>query len=156
MTLANEVRLVVCEPVFTEDDVEWESVLELTGIAHFHRQVVHTLFNSLFKQIGGYFAGMDKATDVYEYESQNSPVFDRNSLPRKIQVQVSEFSPKEDEEKWEPILIGEKIHCDCDEPGCQSYLIVENNEGFVLMSDSTHLMISLQLPQDVRLCKRIE
>ena len=151
MTMAVKVRLTIDEPIQVDaEDHDWDTVVELEGICHNSASAWY-LFTALFGS-GSEPVTHEDGSVSYEYEHQNSPEIDQNSVPRRIQIITSEFSPKE---KWIPVDFDHMIECACDDKGCKAKLRINDEaKGYLGMWYGDGTYVSLQLPQEYRICRQ--
>ena len=150
--MAVKVRLTIDEPVQIDaEDHDWDTVVELEGICHNSASAWY-LFGALFGK-GSEPVTHEDGSLSYEYEHQNSPEIDQNSVPRRIQIVTSEFSPKE---KWIPIDFDHVVKCACGDDGCGARIRVnDEGDGFIAMwYEHGGTYVSVQLPQEYRLCRQ--
>jgi hypothetical protein len=153
------VNVVVEEPIQVDaHDHDWDAVVDF--------QVILPLTLSQFDEVLVGIVGKAHDAEVvgrngriyfhYEWQRQNSPEIDQNSLLRRIQVSASEFSGNV-EEKWEPIKKEKYIRCDCGEKECQNSVHINHDGEGMIAIESWHLgYISCQLPENVALCELVE
>jgi hypothetical protein len=150
------VNVVVEEPVQVDAyDHDWDAVIDFQVVLPVSlRRFDELLTGCVGKAPDGEVVGRNgRISFNYEWQRQNSPEIDQNSLLRRIRISASEFSIKDVPEFWMPLVRGETVDCYCDERGCETGLTVDTDEQYITMSDAHGLALSIQLPPDVRLCR---
>ena len=152
--------IVVEEPVqIGDDDYEWEAVMELTGVSLMTTPTAIYHMSQILPWAEGekrQWKNTGPYTWILNVERQNSPILDQNSLPRRIQFQVLEFSTKEAEEKWVPMTDKDMVDCFCDEPGCEAGLTIDTKHGDLITVGNMGHIQTIQLPPNIRVCKLVE